>query len=263
VPPCQHSILALVIPPKKPLSLDILLYIVDFLGQYEDIVTLNNIRRTSRTVRHSRLVLKQLIFAHTDRPFDGPRRLATFCEAILRRPRDYPALLVTIQIANNVHDHSSATQPCVCVALAEVLRHSSMLATVEIEHIDTLLSFDPNDKLSKCLCALPSLRSLRLNGVGPLALRMLRHMRPGLRSLNVSNWNFDDTYEGDWTIPLLSALSGLSSSLETVVVTVFEQKMSFDESGVAARSHCRVRIRVPSDARALPRISEPAGVESG
>jgi hypothetical protein len=208
-----------VIPPTRPLSLDILANLIGFLLDASDMKTLNSIRLTSRTV--CRLVEKQVIFAHNYYTFDDNddrdhRRFAKLLALVLQNPSAHLPLLHTLDIpgVNKWHqiDRSVTAHPCICVSLlVDVLQHSRSLQDISIWSSEPLLMADA--RIADALSASSSLRALSVHdGFGPQTMRMFRQMGPGLRELGLSPCDSDDWDMGQ--APLMTAFRGLQSSLE-------------------------------------------------
>jgi hypothetical protein len=210
-----------VTPPKRPLSLDILAYVLGFLWKMSDMRTLNSIRLTSRLV--SGLVEKQVVYAHNDYNFDGGddrdhRRFAKVLALVLQNPSAHFPLFHTLFIPGIHIWHQDSegelwsARPCICVSLlVNVLQNSRFLRSIGIYRCEMLLMAD--SRLADALAASSSLRALDVvDGFGPRTMHMFRQLGPGVRELRLVPGD-----SGDWEMrqtPLMTAFRGLRTSLE-------------------------------------------------
>jgi hypothetical protein len=219
----------LVIPPKRPLSFDILVYLVGFLWQSSDIEMLNTIRLASRKI--NQLVEGQVVFAHNDVAFDTHRRLAKLCAVVLRRPA---ALLPFLRSVNIRYIHEDWNEfdderevwvwhPCICTSLlADVLERSRSLERINIMNAEQVIA--GNARLSKAISASPVLRYLEIwNGIGPCTMAMLRRMTAGVCELELTALDNDLWSVG--TVPFVGYIRGLSTSLEKLTMNSVNQAL--------------------------------------
>jgi hypothetical protein len=226
--------MSFIIPPKRPLSFDILLHLVGFLWQPSDIPTLNIIRLTTRAA--DQVVEKQVVYAHNHVLIDDHYRLAKLCAVVLRRPAALIPLLRSINIGRihqKLHEWDEerdvwTPHPCICTSLlADVLEQSRALEHVEIANGELVFAGDA--RLRKALSKSLSLRQLRIHGdVGPHTRTMLRRMTSSVRELELNLYDNSDRDED--TAPFMVSLRGLSTSLEKLTLSWGRSPLAIDTS---------------------------------
>jgi hypothetical protein len=209
----------------RPLTLDVLLYVLDSSWPLMDFPLLNAIRRTCRAV--NRLSDRYLVLRHNDFYFHGHRRFARFCMLVLRQPTRLLPLLKVLRIGDIHPDRGEMPgevfESCICTELlVKVVQQSTALTNIEFKFAEAVVAVDP--QLGPALSALSSLRELTLDGgVGPETRDMLTRLRPGLRKLTVS-------FEGYYLPgPLLVTLFSIRDSLKELdVSSIGEPLRAFD-----------------------------------
>jgi hypothetical protein len=223
----------LVIPPKIPLSIDILLYTTGFLWSSNDLGTLNSIRQTSWTVYRS--VEKQVVYAHNDHEFHDHTRLQKLCALLMRSPSGNLPLLHTLNLSScytgfpwDKEQERYCACPCGCSSrLLQVVQESRALRTIIFAEAEWFFQAEPEFKTA--VARSPSLGKLVMqDGVGPATFEMFQMMQPGVKELDISFLDHD-SWESDMEdveVSFLESIRGLSSSLNTLTVASGDRPLS-------------------------------------
>jgi hypothetical protein len=223
----------LVIPPKRPLSFDILLYTTGFLWRSTDLGTLNSIRQTSWTVYRS--LEKQVVYAHNDHQFRDHTRLQKLCALLMRSPSQNLPILHTLNLSScytgfpwDKEQERYCACACGCSSrLLQVVQESRTLRTIIFAEAEWFFLAEPEFKTA--VARSPSLRKLVMqDGVGPATFEMFQMMQPGVKELDISFLDYDcwESDMEDVEVSFLESIRGLSSSLNTLTVASGDRSLS-------------------------------------